>query len=133
MHTSYNDLIEKYVAAKNNGMSLSEVRRELKKNKFEAVKIDYIISAIDNRIYEKAQSNSKRNKSTNYIFIGVFLLLVTCGLYFLNLFKVDRNLSTIITYGPSLSGVILILKGINEMMSSKATMSKFNKSVYFKK
>lgn len=45
----------------------------------------------------------------------------------------DRNLSTIITYGPSLSGVILILKGINEMMSSKTTMSKFNKSVYFKK
>jgi len=133
MHTPYDELIKKYVAAKSKGKSHSEIRRELKQNRIEAVEIDYIISVIDDRIYEKLHLDAKRKSSINYIFIGVFLLSVTCGLYFYDLFKLNSDFSILINYGSSLSGVILILKGINEMMSNKKTASKYNKSTYLKK
>ena len=103
-------LTEMYYRRKREGMSFSEIRKQLKELDLDAEMITVIIKDIDNRIIHDELTKTSGIKSRELKIIGLCIMiaggLVTLATY---LRLIDISGHYILAWGPIVSGYLMIL------------------------
>lgn len=97
----------------NKEFEIYQVREELTKNNFEEEEIRIIVRLVDNELQRRLHTKSNDSSSNELIWIGTILTIVGAGITIATYTGIiDMGNSFLITYGPFLGGLSILMGGI---------------------
>jgi hypothetical protein len=96
-----------------NDFEISEVRKDMERNKFEEEEIKIIVRLVDNELQRRLLTATSNKKATDLVYIGTVITLIgvviTVGTY---TGLIPMGDSFLIVYGPFLGGLATLFTGL---------------------
>lgn len=103
----------------NKDFEIYQVREELTKNNFEEEEIKIIVRLVDNELQRRLRTKASDSNSNELIWIGATLTAIGAGVTIATYTGIiDMGNSFLITYGPFLGGLSILLGGFAKKKKS---------------
>ncbi|MCB9263005.1 MAG: hypothetical protein H6607_11580 [Flavobacteriales bacterium] len=112
------ELVQHYLEKRENGMEITQMRKELESHNLDSATTSLIIRRVDNIILGELRRRPTRNelkmhRRSNGLFDMISGAVMLFGSIFLMLYMYYHNSSYIVAYGLMGAGLALIIKGWN--------------------